>query len=69
MVIKSLEKMEAIVKKNNSLSWDGWTVVSLSKNPTGWMSPRGAFIKGSWYIQNRYEPNSNGWEIPDKIVR
>lgn len=68
MQIKSLEKMEAIVSKNKSLSWDGWTVISSYPSEKGRTSPLGAFIKGKWYIQNRFTPSSNGWAIPDKFV-
>lgn len=69
MNVKSLKKMEQIVAKNHQLSWDGWTVLHSIKNPAGWSSPSGVFVKGKWYIQNRYEPTINGWEIPDKLVR
>jgi len=69
MNIKSLKKMESIVAKNHQLFWDGWTVVHSVKNPTAWSSPNGAYVKGKWYIQKRYEPTIDGWEIPDKLVR
>lgn len=69
MKIKSLSKMEAIVARNHQLSWDGWTVLHSVKNPTAWSSPNGAYIKGKWHMQNRYEPTYDGWEIPDKLVR
>lgn len=69
MNIRSLKKMEAIVAKNHQLIWDGWTVVHSVKNPTAWSSTNGAYVKGKWYIQKRYEPTVDGWEIPDKLVR
>lgn len=69
MVIKSLEEMEAIVKSNDSLSWDGWTVLEATKSPTAWMKPEAAFIKDAWYAVKRYSPNSDGWNIPTKLVK
>jgi hypothetical protein len=68
MVITSLDQMEQIVQSNKSLKWDGWTVVSYAKAPTAWTKVNGAFSKGEWYLTNRYEPNQNGWSIPDRFV-
>ena len=69
MLIKSLDEMEAIVKTNDALSWDGWTVLESKKAPTAWMKPEAAFVKGSWYTVNRYEPGSDGWNVPAKLVK
>lgn len=68
MLIKSLEQMEQIVKKNKSLIWDGWTVINLQPTHNGVTSKDGIKIKGKWFLQKRYVPNSNGWEIPEKLV-
>lgn len=67
--IKSLETMEKIVSQNRSLSWDGWTVLNTYPNPVGWKDASGVFIKGKWFTQKRYEPASDGWNIPSKFVR
>jgi hypothetical protein len=69
MVIKSLEKMEEVVKNNDNLSWDGWTVIENKTNENGVMSKDGAYVDGKWIIQKRYEATSSGWEIPNKFVR
>lgn len=69
MQVTSLEKMETIVAKNRSLSWDGWTVIDTQKNFLGWNKPSGAFIRGGWHTQNRFEPTEQGWNIPGKFVR
>jgi hypothetical protein len=68
MQIKSLKQMENIVQKNKSLSWDGWTVISIEKTEKARTSTQGAFINGSWYIKKRFEPLRTGWEIPNKFV-
>ena len=68
MLIKSLEQMEQIVKKNKSLIWDGWVVVSLQPTYNGVASKDGICRNGKWFIQKRYEANANGWEIPDKFA-
>lgn len=69
MLINSLEKMEDIVANNKSLSWDGWDVVHSYPNPTGWTKLDGAFINGKWYIQKKFALSTEGWEIPNKLVR
>ncbi len=68
MKIKSLEQMESIVAKNTNLHWDGWNVVSLQPNKTGWSKPDGAFYKGKWYTKRVYKITETGWEIPSKLV-
>jgi hypothetical protein len=68
MQIKSLEQMESIVNKNNSLHWDGWTVVNSQLSDKGRTSKFGAYVKGKWHLQTRFTPSKNGWDIPDKFV-
>ena len=69
MQVTSLEKMEAIVKKNRFLSWDGWTVVNSFPSEKARTAVNGAYVNGTWHLQNRYEPTETGWNIPDKLVR
>ncbi len=69
MLIKSLEQMEDIVKNNDALSWDGWTVIESKSNENGMMSKDGALVDGKWIVQKRYDANANGWEIPNKFMR
>lgn len=68
MLIQSLEEMETIVKNNDELAWDGWTVISLKPVDSGTMQKDAVFIKDKWYLQKRFELTENGWEIPTKIV-
>lgn len=67
MLISSLEKMEKIVDKHDSLSWDGWTVVEDRPSKNGATHIDGAFVNGKWIIRKRYEPEVSGWNIPDKF--
>lgn len=69
MIINSLEVMEDIVKNNDNLSWDGWTILENKTNEDGMMSKDGAFVNGKWIVQKRYEATATGWEIPNKFVR
>lgn len=69
MLIKSLDRMEAIVKNNRNLRWLGWDVFSLEKNNTAWTKSDGVFIDGRWYTQKKFELTTEGWEIPNKFVR
>lgn len=68
MLIKQLEKMESIVSNNKNLTWDGWTVVSLKPVDNGLLSKDGIQINGKWYLQKRFEPTNEGWDVPDKLV-
>lgn len=68
MFVRSLEEMEQIVKKNKSLVWDGWTVVELQPAKNALVSKDGIRINGKWYLQKRFDANSEGWEIPDNFV-
>jgi hypothetical protein len=69
MIINSLEKMEAIVSSNRSLSWEGWDVVELVRHPGALFKPNGVFYKGSWHFKNRFSVDRDGWRIPKKYVR
>ena len=66
MNVKSLEIMEKIVSKNKSLSWDGWNVVELIRNPGAMFKPNGARINGVWYIKNIFVVDHDGWSLPSK---
>lgn len=68
MIIKSLEEMEQIVKKNSSLVWDGWTVVERQQAKNAAVAKNGKRINNRWYIESRFELDSDGWNIPDKLV-
>jgi hypothetical protein len=69
MKITSLDEMEAIVKKNRELRWDGWTVVSSYPSDKARTSKYGALVNGVWHIQNRFVPSETGWDIPNKFMR
>ncbi len=58
--------MEKFVSSNKELSWDGWTVVKRYPSDKAKTSKQGVRIKGVWYIEQRFEPTSQGWEIPGK---
>jgi hypothetical protein len=66
MVIKSLNTMEKIVKKNANLMWDGWNVIDLKESNVAKTSPIGIRINDKWYLHKVYKPNRNGWDIPNK---
>lgn len=68
MNIKSLEKMEELVKSNSNLFWDGWSVVSKYKSEKGRTSKYGAYINGKWYMTRRFNPGKDGWNIPESFI-
>jgi hypothetical protein len=68
MLVTSLTEMEDLVKKSRSLRWDGWDVIHFYKSETAWMSKRGTFHKGSWYMNRRMPITELGWNIPEKVL-
>lgn len=69
MKITSLELMEKIVSSNKDLSWDGWTVLHSFKSDKGRTSKYGVCVKGTWYIQTRFNVTEIGWNIPEKLIK
>jgi hypothetical protein len=68
MLINSLEKIETIVENNETLSWDGWTVVETNTKDNGAVSKNGAYVNNKWIVQKRYEATPDGWDIPEKFL-
>jgi len=66
--IKNLEQMEEIVRANKFLYWDGWTVVNRYKSDKARTSKYGIYFKDKWYMSQRFEPNRDGWHIPERLV-
>lgn len=68
MQITSLDKMEEIVNSNKDLYWDGWTVVNRYRSKKASTSKNGVYSNQTWFIDKRFEPNRNGWDIPERFV-
>lgn len=68
MIINSLDKMEQIVASKKELHWEGWDVLKRIPSATAWKSPSGVFVKGRWYLQNRFPITENGWKIPGNLI-
>jgi hypothetical protein len=68
MIIKELEQMEKIVSSNKNLYWDGWTVVNRFQSDKGRTSKNGVLVNSKWHLQQRFVPDRNGWDIPQKFV-
>jgi hypothetical protein len=66
MIIKDLETMEKIVKRNNNLHWVGWDVSDRKRSDLARTSVDGIRISDKWYLQKVYTLNHNGWDIPSK---
>ena len=49
--------------------WDGWTVVNSYPSKKGSTSQYGAYVKGEWHLQRRFEPTKNGWDIPERFIK
>jgi hypothetical protein len=68
MIVKTLEEMESIVSNNKNLFWDGWTVVSRHQSNKAKSSKDGIYLNNKWYISKRFEPNRDGWDIPERLI-
>lgn len=68
MIVKELKQMEKIVSQNRNLFWDGWTVVSIYKSDKAKTSKSGMYVNGNWCMSKRFEPNRDGWDIPERLV-
>jgi hypothetical protein len=66
--IKSLTEMEQIVQNSKQLFWDGWTVVHRYRSDKAKTSKYGVYFKGNWYMERRFEPSRDGWDIPERLV-
>ena len=66
MIIKNLETMEKIVKKNNNLAWIGWDVADRKRSDAARTAVNGVRVNGVWYLQRIYKVTRNGWDIPNK---
>lgn len=66
MLIKDLNLMEKIVKKNHNLSWIGWDVADRKRSDSGRTSVDGIRVDGKWYLQRIYKLSEKGWDIPNK---
>lgn len=68
-VISSLEIMENIVANSPDLEWDGWDVVSYGKAKAGFINPKAVRKDGKWRIATRFTIESDGWTVPDRLLR
>lgn len=66
MIIKNLEVMEKIVKKNKNLAWIGWDVADRKRSDAARTAVNGVRVDGVWYLQRIYKVTRNGWDIPNK---
>lgn len=67
MLIHSLEKMEAIVRKNRNLIWDGYDVIILDKHHNPVVAKNAKFVKGKWWRTRTVPLTKQGWVLPDDV--
>lgn len=68
MPVKTLEEMNEIVSKSKTLEWDGWDVISLTKDEYGEFVQEGVRRNGEWYILRRFPLTDEGWNIPGRLL-
>jgi hypothetical protein len=69
MLISDLEEMENIVSSNDNLAWNGWDVVSYTKNGNAMFSQNAEYRDGQWYKTKVFPITEDGWNIPNNIGR
>lgn len=66
--IADLNKMEEIVRSNDSLEWDGWDVIQYKDKPVSFMNPKGVLRNGKWVVAIRYPVTEHGWKFPRRLI-
>lgn len=66
MIINTLEEAEKIVNSFDDLHWDGWNIVSITKNDNAYSNKFGVYFNGKWAIKKVYPIKRNGWSLPNK---
>lgn len=66
MQITSLDRMESIVNSKSNLAWDGWDVLSYTRDNAGFLKKNGVYKNGRWHTVKRFSPDCDGWSIPDR---
>lgn len=61
--ITELDVMEAVVKGDSSLQWEGWDVIKYTYNPIAFFYADGRFHDGKWYRTVRVAPDRDGWDV------
>jgi hypothetical protein len=70
MITVDLNTAEQLAVKNDSLTWDGWTLVHHKPYKMGWARKDGEWhhTERRWYIAQRYSLQSNGlYKIPKTV--
>jgi hypothetical protein len=70
MLIDDLARMEEIVDKNKTLTWDGWDVVQLIQDDYAEYLQVGVFDQKTlqWYRKTVFPCTEEGWEIPESVI-
>jgi hypothetical protein len=69
MKITKIEEAETIVLNSKNLSWEGWNIVYYKKIEDGFTDSKSVYINNSWYKKEVYAPETNGWNIPDRLIK
>jgi len=68
MITFDLNKAESLESKNDSLYWDGWTLVFSKPKAVGWARKDGEWRKGKWHVARRFTVQSDGlYHIPKSV--
>jgi hypothetical protein len=67
--MNNLEYMEKIVSLYPELSWNGWDIVRVYEDESGYLNKNGVFINNKWHIKEVYKLENNGWNIPDRFIK
>jgi len=64
----NLNQAEELSDKNDSLTWDGWTLVHHKPYRMGWARKDGEWRHGKWHTAKRLPVQSDGlYHIPKSV--
>jgi hypothetical protein len=70
MLTFDLDTVEGLAQKNDSLTWDGWTLVLHKPYKMGWARKDGEWhhTERRWYIAKRFNLGPDGkYKIPKSV--
>jgi hypothetical protein len=68
MKITDLKIAEEMVEKHKNFSWIGWDIAYDKKIDDGYTDNQSIIVKNVWYKRKIFKLESDGWNIPDRLI-
>lgn len=69
MKINTIEKAEELISSSKFLSWDGWDIVFLIEDNSGYFKKEGIYKNNKWHTKEVYKYINGGWNIPNERIK